>query len=735
MNQNHLNYEPSPDSKWLGWATTKVPQIHGDFENPSAVQDAHVARDCSWALAGFAFDAASLVILHSVLPFHPAIIFGLMAFDGSGSLMKMYGRSDRNWRAAMIAKSTSLEDKAALRSQRKIRYGIVNGLGATLIAVVCVFKIASLILLGALPLLGGWGPALLAVYVGVAIIHIACTPAAIAFGRKWNAERGELKSMLNSSIMESERRRHRNHVKAHREYHFASEVRLVPLKNVGGHDLDEKSQNTVGAWQYVLRTWGRFDSGEVDALVGKQETAEQMGVLSRHCLAHQIEIEASWPIASADNELPPPATTAPLLPEPTTPTVTPAMNTLSGSAALILSILVLPGLSACSKPKPTPVKLQVVSTKALAPAPEAVLPESIVNFAAPEKPIAGRYVMQPEATRLDLTQPVTEPLAPATDDSAVTKGVKELWRIESAELQAAQLHAAVAARKAGDLGKPGEISAEVALQRLAAWVRQARSDGVVVVGVTSRKDGGATVRLDADLEIPLCRGHAELLTHFGNSAANAPAGFAVVVEPAQHEPASAIGAADPSDASVRISASGPLPSAGTDRGQPVGQGFGGDINVIVNGAGGSSELPIARGANRSATLLALPENSIQVGPPIRFKYGSAKLDDEGRKAAEKVVAALKARAAGMRLRIIIRSSADHIDTTDKNQLESERRSETIKGFLLEHGFQTESALNNGENLAPDNTPPSETSRYREVRVFVSPAEAFVEGVTAQRLAW
>jgi len=325
MKPQYLNLEYSRATKWLRRPTRKAARIRGGFVHPGLAMTSHAARDIGLALSGLLLDLGSLIYLYMKMPFHLGILGGLIAFDIAGAWLRHCGIGDLHWRAAQIAVAETVEDQAAIRAQRPRYYGFLNFLGTLLIVIPVIFKVGSLLVAGALPVLGGMGPALIILYFAVAAIHLNFTGYAFAHVRARRAEKAEENALLRSSPVKGGRASHENHVKAGREHHFESAVPLVTIDDMNGHSLVYDGATSSGTDAYRLCTQSQLDDDDLDTMVQRQKNAAQQATLYREGLRHQLEIEDSEPMSGfSPGQSDPGTASAGVVPPPQPPTFSPA---------------------------------------------------------------------------------------------------------------------------------------------------------------------------------------------------------------------------------------------------------------------------------------------------------------------------------------------------------------------------------------------------------------------------
>lgn len=711
-----IHYEPSHDTKILMQGTRKGARTRAGFRHPGIVQSKCACRDVALASIGLGLEVGSLAVLYSQLEFHPGIVAGIVAFDISGALMRHCGIGDLHERNARIAVAESAEEQAAIRSQTPWHQAWVRSLGGAFIVLPCLFKISSLVLTGAVGILGGIGPALIVTYVAVAIIHWMVTGYALAYARKEWAERRERRAMLCSSESERERKQHPFHVKAHRIYQFESPVELVNVENVNGHSL-RLIEETDNLFTYQLVTWGRLEDSDVDGIVVRQRRPEQVATIYRHGLIHQIEIEDSEVLAEEAGAMEESLNESPNLQEGEPQSIVTgsrqgAMIKANQLALWVFMIVIMLGQAACQRRsvKPQDFDLTAVLTKPMAVDPDEAIPEEIALLAAPKDPYDDRFVPKTSILRLDVID--SDPYL-LGQPSWLKSKVNEVWRFQSARLKLDEVSRQVRRSKAGRLALPSEIGEEEMRTVMRKWVLEARERGVLVKAL-ARADGHP-LDLGSGCVVPSYENQrllfASLESELKNQPIHAPAPqFAILIEPPLE--------AYREDAGERVL------DGNSDKEQSgvaealMDPSRAGEVEEAFQGLDGSLVVPPL---NRKPSTIrgrnVLAGGRVKsIGSPIRFETGSAKLTTIGLSRVREAAQILRYEYPGSP--VVLVSSADPRGSVQMNSKLSETRGKAVESVLLRESIVVDRVIATGENLAPDDTPASSLGRFREVRIFV-----------------
>ena len=727
MKNSHINIELSLATKKLHRAARKAARKLGNMTHPGLVHTASPHRDVALMITAFLLEALSLALLWFKLPFGLGIIAGLAAFDTAGALLAHAGMADRNWRAAEIEAASTPEEKAAIVAQRPGYFKWLRALGMVLILGPLAFKVGSLLILPhALQILGGFAPALMVAFFGVAAIHLFATGYALAHLRFNRAERRDRLAMLRSGRFAGDRERHENWIKATREHRFVTFQHLKSVQHTDGHSLQLESIAPDGRRHYLLTTRGHFDDADLDFMVNGQPDSDAMTVLGREGLRAQLAIEESEPLTSS--KLPPEREAPPAIaPEraralvadagPVHATVQPAAVSgndstpavraaMRGVAMAVVGVLSL-GLAGCGPEKPESVKLSLVATQPLTRT-SAHLPESVLALLAPPVPLAGKFVPLGEIVRLDLPGENTESLAPEDTANGTQKALEVAWQIESAELELAKASDSLHARVAGLAAKPAaDLDADTAAKRLAEYVTGARKEGREVLAVTrAAKDGAVTIAPGVSVDARTSVKAAIALIE-ERLRAGAEASVVVLLDPpAFAEPAPKLAGEPVKTARTEEKESTPpVPAAAQPEPQIVSVP-GSTTMVIVNPGNGEKQ----------QVVFQLPEGSQQIGEAILFGSNSARLTEKARKIIEEIANAVKS-AGGWRVTLV--AGADPVGTEEANLRLASLRGAVVKAALIARGLAVDALIPVGDCLAPSNTPSAQRAEFRAVKVYTT----------------
>ena len=724
MKNSHLQFEPSLATKRLHRATRKAVRTIGNMIHSGLVHTASPHRDVAFMITAFVLEAVSLMLLWFKLPFGLGLVAGLATIDTAGAWLMHIGVGDRNWRAAEIGAASTAEEKAAIAAQRPWYFAVLRGFGMLLILGSLLFKVGSLLMLPhALPILGGFAPALMVAFFGVAAIHLFATGYAVAHLRYQRAENRDRRAMLRSEKFAAGRDVHENRIKAEREHRFVNRLNLVPVQHTDGHSLQLEYVDADENRHFLLITRGRLDDADVDFLCNGQKDALGKTLVCQEALRAQLVIEQTEPLTSSKPVMSDKALADPVLRSgpgaeamsvrATVPSADTAMAdngstpSASGTTRMVTMAVVSAftlSLGGCGHEKPEPVKVSVVATKPLTRS-ATHLPESVLDLLAPPKPLAGKFVPLGEIVRLDIAGDNTESLAPDDRASGAQKALQAAWQIESAELELANSAESLRGRPAGITAKPaGDLDAAGAAKRLSEVVTTARKEGREVLAVSkATKNGALTIAPGVSVEARPTSKEACAFISERLKAGAEPSVLVLLDPPIFAEPAS-----DASQPKPEKEANDDKRLA-EDRAEPESR----PETRIVPVPGSSNTIIF----ESNPPNLRLPGNARLVGEPIAFENGSARLTKTGRETLATIIQTLT--AMGYKSTILV-ASADSQGSEPYNDQLANRRGQTVQAWLLERGISAD-LISTGKNLTPQQAPRDQLGQYRTVRVYVTAA--------------